>query len=444
MARNGFSHLRSDFGEGFVFGAATAAYQIEGGQTDGRGPSIWDSFAATPGNVVGRETGRVACDHYHLWPEDLDLLERAGFDAYRFSFAWPRIIPEGTGAINDTGIAFYDRLLDGMLERGLKPFATLYHWDLPSALQDKGGWMNRDVAGWFADYAEVIARYFGDRLEATATINEPWCVAFLSHYLGKHAPGYRDIRAAARASHHVLLAHGTAIAALRAAGLDNLGIVTNHEIAQPASERPEDAAAARLWDGIFNRWYLDGVLKGSYPGDVLDFFGEHMPEGFGRDLGTISAPIDWLGVNYYTRSLWRAGEDGQPEAVPGPLEKTDMGWEIYPQGLRDILLRIARDYPHVPLYVTENGMAEVEGLDDTRRVTFYDDHLGAVLEAQKQGADMRGYFAWSLLDNYEWAEGYAKRFGLVHVDYQTQTRTPKQSYAAFRNMLAPSQMREKV
>jgi len=444
MARNGFSHLRSDFGEGFVLGAATAAYQIEGGQTDGRGPSIWDSFAATPGNVVGRETGRVACDHYHLWPEDLDLLERAGFDAYRFSFAWPRIIPEGTGAINDKGIAFYDRLLDGMLERGLKPFATLYHWDLPSALQDKGGWMNRDIAGRFADYADVIARYFGDRLEATATINEPWCVAFLSHYLGKHAPGYRDIRAAARASHHVLLAHGTAIAALRAAGLDNLGIVTNHEIAQPASERPEDVAAARLWDGIFNRWYLDGVLKGSYPGDVLDFFGEHMPEGFGRDLETISAPIDWLGVNYYTRSLWRAGEDGQPEAVPGPLEKTDMGWEIYPQGLRDILLRIARDYPHVPLYVTENGMAEVEGLDDTRRVTFYDDHLGAVLEAQKQGADMRGYFAWSLLDNYEWAEGYAKRFGLVHVDYQTQTRTPKQSYAAFRNMLAPSRMREKV
>ena len=444
MARNGFSHLRSDFGEGFVLGAATAAYQIEGGQTDGRGPSIWDSFAATPGNVVGRETGRVACDHYHLWPEDLDLLERAGFDAYRFSFAWPRIIPEGTGAINDKGIAFYDRLLDGMLERGLKPFATLYHWDLPSALQDKGGWMNRDIAGRFADYADVIARYFGDRLEATATINEPWCVAFLSHYLGKHAPGYRDIRATARASHHVLLAHGTAIAALRAAGLDNLGIVTNHEIAQPASERPEDVAAARLWDGIFNRWYLDGVLKGSYPGDVLDFFGEHMPEGFGRDLETISAPIDWLGVNYYTRSLWRAGEDGQPEAVPGPLEKTDMGWEIYPQGLRDILLRIARDYPHVPLYVTENGMAEVEGLDDTRRVTFYDDHLGAVLEAQKQGADMRGYFAWSLLDNYEWAEGYAKRFGLVHVDYQTQTRTPKQSYAAFRNMLAPSRMREKV
>src|SRR5690606_11494466 len=251
MAANGFSHRRSDFGAGFVFGAATAAYQIEGGQTDGRGPSIWDSFAATPGNVVGQETGRIACDHYHRWPEDLDLLERAGFDAYRFSFAWPRLIPEGTGAINDEGIAFYDRLLDGMLERGLKPFATLYHWDLPSALQDRGGWLNRDIAGWFADYANVVARYFGDRLEATATINEPWCVAFLSHYLGKHAPGYRDIRAAARASHHVLLAHGTAIAALRAAGLDNLGIVTNHEIAQPASDRPEDMAAARLWDGIF-------------------------------------------------------------------------------------------------------------------------------------------------------------------------------------------------
>lgn len=431
-----FSHARADFGPDFVFGAATAAYQIEGGQYDGRGPSIWDSFGETPGNVIGRETGIVACDHYNRWPDDLDLLADGGFDAYRFSFAWPRILPEGTGAINDKGLAFYDRLLDGMLERGLKPYATLYHWDLPSALEDRGGWRNRDIAHWFADYAQIVARHFGDRLASVATINEPWCAAFLSHYLGVHAPGLRDIRAAARASHHILLAHGTAIAALRAAGLDNLGIVLNHETSQPASESPEDAQAASLYDGIYTRWYLDGVLKGSYPEDALGFFGPHMPMGYEDDLATIAAPIDWLGVNYYTRSLRRADPGGFSVSVPGPLDKSDMGWEIYPEGLEAHLLRIARDYPSIPILVTENGMAEVEGVDDPRRVDYFNRHLGAVRAAQDQGADVRGYFAWSLLDNYEWAEGYAKRFGIVHVDYETQQRTPKRSYEAFRRMLA--------
>ena len=432
-----FSFDRQQFGPRFTFGAATAAYQIEGGQMDGRGPSIWDSFSATPGNVRNGDTGRNACNHYELWPADLDLIRDAGFDAYRFSFAWPRLIPEGTGAVNAAGLDYYDRLVDGMLERGIKPYATLYHWDLPSALQDKGGWMNRDIASWFADYAVLIANKFGDRLEAIATINEPWCVAFLSHYLGIHAPGYRDLRATARAMHHVLFAHGTAIDALRANGAKNLGIVLNLEKSEAASDSAEDLAALDLGDALFNRWYLGGVLKGQYPQVVLDFLGEHMPAGYQADMDVVSRPLDWLGINYYTRSLYKASNTpGNPiEQVPGPLEKTDIGWEIYPKGLSDLLVRVSNEYTKIPLYVTENGMAEVEGEDDPRRVKYYDEHLKAVLTAREQGADVRGYFAWSLLDNYEWAEGYEKRFGLVHVDYKTQVRTPKASYRAFQGLL---------
>ena len=433
-----FSVERKDFGPNFTFGVATAAYQVEGGQTDGRGSSIWDTFSATPGNVKNGDTGRVACDHYNKWPEDLDLIRDGGFDGYRFSFAWPRLIPDGTGAVNQAGLDFYDRLIDGMLERGIKPFATLYHWDLPSPLQDQGGWMNRDIANWFADYAALVARHFGDRLAATATINEPWCVAFLSHYLGKHAPGYRDLRAAARAMHHVLFAHGTAMGALRAEGARNLGIVTNLQKCEPASDTQQDRDASDLFDGIFNRWYLDGLYKGQYPADIVKRLEPHLPEGFERDMEVVSAPLDWAGINYYSRSLLQ--HDPATPAFPtrpidGPLEKTDIGWEIYPSGLTDLLVRVSRDYTKVPLYVTENGMAEVEGDDDPRRVGYYDAHLKAVLEARAQGADVRGYFAWSLLDNYEWAEGYSSRFGIVHVDYATQKRTPKSSYRAFQGLL---------
>jgi len=433
-----FSLSRSDFGSDFVFGCATASYQIEGGQIDGRGISIWDTFSATPGNVHNGETGAVACDHYNRWPEDLDLIADAGFDAYRFSFAWPRLIPEGTGAVNEAGIAFYDRLIDGMLERGIKPFATIYHWDLPSTLQDRGGWMNRDIAGWLADYAALIGRKFGDRLTATATINEPWCVAFLSHYLGIHAPGYRDVRAAARAMHHVLFAHGTAVKALRAEGVGNIGIVTNLQKCEPASDSEADIAATHLFDGVFNRWYLDGVYKGEYPADIVERLAPHLPQGFADDMATVSTPLDWAGINYYSRSLLAADPDNKvfpATPVEGSLEKTEMGWEIYPKGLTDLLVRVANDYTGLPIYVTENGMAEVEGEDDPRRVTYYEDHLKAVRDARGQGADVRGYFAWSLLDNYEWAEGYNKRFGLVHADYETQKRTPKASYRAFQGML---------
>lgn len=433
-----FSFARPDFGPDFTFGVATAAYQIEGGQTDGRGSSIWDTFSATPGNVKNAENGTTACDHYNRWPEDLDLIRDGGFDAYRFSFSWPRLIPEGTGAINQVGLDFYDRLIDGMLERGIKPFATLYHWDLPSPLQDRGGWMNRDIGGWFAEYAALVAQKFGDRVHATATINEPWCVAFLSHFLGVHAPGLRDVRAAARAMHHVLYAHGRAVEALRANGAGNIGIVTNLQKCEPASQTEADTAASHLFDGIFNRWYLDGVYKGQYPADIVELFSAHLPEKFEDDMKTVSAPLDWAGINYYSRSLLQ--HDPSNPAFPvkpieGPLEKTEMDWEIYPKGLTDLLVRVSRDYTRLPLYVTENGMAEVEGNEDPRRVTYYEDHLKAVLAARNEGADVRGYFAWSLLDNFEWAEGYEKRFGLVHVNYETQKRTPKSSYRAFQGLL---------
>jgi beta-glucosidase len=433
-----FSISRQDFGPNFVFGAATASYQIEGAFTaDGRGPSIWDTFSATPGNVKNGDTGAIADDHYHRWPADLDLIRDGGFDAYRFSIAWPRLIPEGTGAVNQAGIDFYDRLIDGMLERGIKPFMTLYHWDLPSALQDRGGWMNRDIAGWFADYAALCARHYGDRVTAIATINEPWCVAFLSHYLGIHAPGYRDMRAAARAMHHVLYAHGAAVASLRAEGGKNIGIVTNLQKSEPASGSAADAEATELFDGIFNGWYLGGLYKGQYPARVVKMFEPYLPQGFERDMPVVSAPLDWAGVNYYSRSLI-AADPGNPagfKQVEGNLEKTDIGWEIYPKGLADLLVRVSNDYTKVPIYVTENGMAEVDGDDDPRRVRYYEDHLKAVLAARAAGADVRGYFAWSLMDNFEWAEGYSKRFGIVGVDYETQERKPRSSYRAFQGML---------
>ena len=429
-----FSIERKDLGPNFLFGTATAAYQIEGGQGDGRGPCIWDTFSATPGNVKNRDSGLIACDHYHRWPGDLDLIRDGGFEAYRFSLAWPRLIPEGTGAINQQGLDFYDRLIDGMLERGLKPYATLYHWDLPSALQDKGGWMNRDIAGWFADYAALVGKHFGDRLAATATINEPWCVAYLSHFLGVHAPGYRDLRATARAMHHVLLAHGTAIDALRGEGVKNLGIVLNLEKAEPASDTPEDQAAFDIGDALFNRWYLGGVFKGQYPEELTTALAPHRPADYQKDMETVSRPLDWLGINYYTRGLYAADPNAPFGAgkVAGPLEKSDLGWEIHPRGLTDLLVRVSREYTKLPLYVTETGMSET---NDDRRVKFYDDHLRAVANAQAQGADVRGFFAWSLLDNYEWAEGYTSRFGIVHVDYATQLRTPKGSYRAFQGML---------
>jgi beta-glucosidase len=432
-----FSHDRTDFGPDFLFGIAMAAHQIEGGQTDGRGSSIWDTFAATPGNTKNADTGKIACDHYNRWPEDLDLIKDAGFDAYRFSFAWPRLIPEGTGARNHAGFDFYDRLIDGMLERGIKPLATLYHWDLPSALQDRGGWMNRDTAYAFADYAAEAARHFGDRLESIATFNEPWCVTVLSHFMGIHAPGYRDVRATARAMHHVLLAHGLGVTAMRDSGTKaKLGIVVNMEKTEPFSQNAEDVEAAALGDDIFNRFFLDGVVKGTYPDRVVKILEPYLPTKWQDDMATLSPPIDWIGVNYYTRSLYK-----YDETVPvfpftqsrGDLEKSNIGWEIYPQALTEFLVRASKDYPGLPIYVTENGMSET---DEAKRIDFFDKHFAAIIDAQRQGADIRGYIAWTLIDNFEWAEGYGPKFGIVGMDSATRDRKPKDSYHAFRQMLA--------
>ena len=435
---------RFDFPEGFVFGAATAAYQIEGSSFGGCGPSHWDTFSATPGNVKGTESGAIACDHYHRWGDDLDLLHAAKMDGYRFSTSWARVMPDGV-TVNPDGLEFYDRLVDGMLARGLKPFQTLYHWEMPSALADKGGWTNRDTCFRFADFAEAITRKLGDRVSAIATINEPWCVSWLSHFWGIHAPGMRDIRATARSMHHILLAHGAAVERLRGMGQPNLGIVLNFDYAQPASASAEDQTAAAQWDGVFNRWFIEGITKGTYPANVLEGLGPHMPDAWQDDMPLIGQRLDWLGVNYYTRHInahdatapWPHLKDGQ-----GDLPKTQMGWEIYPDGLHHFLTRMARDYVgDLPLYVTENGMANADVLQDGAvsddvRTDFLFSHLEATKRAIADGANVKGFFYWSLLDNYEWAEGYEKRFGLVHVDYQTLARVPKSSYHALARALA--------
>ncbi|MBS8226690.1 GH1 family beta-glucosidase [Vannielia litorea] len=434
-------HTRADFPEGFLFGTATSAYQIEGHAQGGAGRTQWDDFAATPGNVVGAENGARACDHFNMWPQDLDLIAQAGIDVYRFSLSWARVMPDGVGPANPEGVGFYDRLVDGMLERGLKPAATLYHWELPSALLDKGGWRNRDIAKWFADYAYTIMSTLGDRIWSAAPINEPWCVGWLSHFMGLHAPGLRDIRATARAMHHVCLAHGEAIAAMRSLGMGNLGAVFNFEYAQAADDTPEAALAARRYDGIYNRWFRSGIFKGEYPEDVLEGLGPHMPEGWQDDFATITAPLDWCGLNYYTRKLISPAPD-QPwphcTEGAGDLPKTQVGWEIYPEGLFHFLTDTASNYTgDLPLYVTENGMAwdDTPGEPDEVRIAYLDAHLGAVRHALDAGVPVKGYYIWSLLDNFEWSLGYGPRFGLVHVDYDSLQRTPKASYEALKAAL---------
>ncbi|SEM83145.1 beta-glucosidase [Pseudorhodobacter antarcticus] len=435
---------RADFPKGFLFGAATSAYQIEGHAFGGAGRTHWDDFAATPGNVVRAENGARACDHYHQWQGDFDLLQAAGFDVYRFSTSWARVMPDGRGAVNQAGLDYYDRLVDGMLARGLKPAATLYHWELPSALADMGGWRNRDIADWFADYTAVVMARIGDRIWSAAPINEPWCVSWLSHFLGHHAPGLRDIRATARAMHHVGLAHGLSIAVMRELGMGNLGAVCNMEYAAPADDSAASAAAASLYDGYYNRWFLSAMFKGEYPADVLAGLAPHMPQGWQDDMATINAPVDWVGLNYYTRKLIAADPGPWPHLreVDGPLPKTEMGWEIYPEGLEHFIRRTARDYSgDVPIYVTENGMAGADRLiagavDDHPRIDYLAQHLAAVQRCAADGLPVQGYFTWSLLDNYEWALGYDKRFGLIHVDFETLQRTPKASYHALRAALS--------
>ena len=435
---------RKDFPEGFEFGVATSAYQIEGSDFGGCGRSQWDDFAATPGNVVRGENGAIACDHYSRWPDDLDLIRDCGMDSYRFSTSWARVMPEGRGQVNQQGLDYYERLVDGLLERGIKPYATLYHWELPSAILDMGGWRNRDIADWFADFTEVIMGRIGDRVHAAATFNEPWCIAWLSHFLGHHAPGVKDIRAATRAMHHVLLAHGKAIQTMRGLGMDNLGVVMNFEYAQPVDDTPQAKDAAALYDGIYNRWFLGGVFNQAYPEDVLAEIGEHLPENYQDDFPTIAAPVDWLGVNYYTRKIIAPNDSGQfpyHNEVEGPLPKTAMEWEVYPQGLHHFLTWADREYTKgLPIYVTENGMASYDEVEDGEvadptRIDYLNQHVAAVKQAVDEGVPVKGYFVWSLLDNYEWSLGYDKRFGLVHVDFESLERTPKGSYWALQEAL---------
>ena len=391
--------------------------------------------------MVRNEDGAVACDHYHRWEEDLDLLQSGGFDAYRFSTSWARVMPDGV-TVNEEGLAFYDKLVDGILARGMKPFLTLYHWDLPSALADKGGWTNRETAERFADYAEVVMARIGDRVARTATINEPWCVSWLSHFEGHHAPGQRDIRATARAMHHIQLAHGLAVERLRAKGYGNLGVVLNFSEILPHGEGAE--RAVDISDAISNRWFIESVAKGTYPEILLDGLGQYMPEGWQDDMKTISTPIDWLGINYYSRAIVSDAPDApwpSTQGHEGPLPKTQMGWEIYPEGLKNLILRMKNDYVgDLPICITENGMAwadeVVDGqVDDAERRAYIKAHTSAVREAIAGGANVEGFFYWSLLDNYEWAFGYEKRFGIVHVDFETLKRTPKSSFLALKAAL---------
>jgi beta-glucosidase len=434
---------RYKFNEDFVWGVATSSYQIEGAaRDDGRGPSIWDAFCSVPGKVVNGENGDVACDHYHRLDQDLDMMADLGIKAYRFSIAWPRIQPDGKGAFNEKGLAFYDRLVDGLLKRGMQPFATLYHWDLPLALQQtQQGWENRDTAYRFVDYARRIGSVLGDRLASIATHNEPWCTAWLGNATGYFAPGNESVRKAAHVAHHLLLSHGLALQALRADGVKApLGIVLNQSSADGATNSPEDQAAASLEYAKFVRWYMDPIFKGEYPAEALQWYGENGPQEVIRegDFGIIGTPLDFLGINYYTRIFASASGTKRP---PGALGFTDMDWEIYPQGLTELLTKLNAEYTLPPIYITENGCAARDTLENGRvhddgRIEFLDLHLAALSDAASRGVNVAGYFAWSLMDNFEWASGYAKRFGMVYVDYASQKRTPKDSAYWYRDVIA--------
>ena len=431
-ADNALAALAARFPAGFVWGTATSAFQIEGAASEGgRGDSIWDVFCRQPGAILDGSNGDIACDHYHRLDDDLDLLASLGLRAYRFSIAWPRVQPAGSGPWNEEGMAFYDRLISGLLARGIAPHITLYHWDLPQPLQDAGGWAARVTVERFVDYAREIGRRFGQRVASIATHNEPWVVAILGHEAGIFAPGVRSRRAAFQVAHHLLLSHGLALRALRGDGVGcPLGIVLNQSPCDPATSAPADVARARLEDGLLVRWYMDPLFKGSYPEDVWTHLGEDVPEVLPGDLAAIHVPLDFLGLNYYTRNVVDA--NGVVDAAKCGTEHTAMGWEIRPASLRELLLRLHRDYALPPFYIMENGAAFddeiVDGeVPDVRRVRYLETHLAAVADAVAAGVPVRGYFVWSLLDNFEWAQGYTKRFGIVHVDYATQRRLPKQS-----------------
>ena len=439
--------IASSYPAGFVWGAATAAYQIEGAwDADGKGLGIWDEFCRRKGAIERGETGDVACDHYHRWREDVQLMADLGLTGYRFSVSWPRVIPMGTGSVNSSGLDFYGRLVDALLEHGIRPLVTLYHWDLPQALQEQGGWTSPDSPEWFAAYADEVVRRLGDRVVDWVTVNEPEVVAFAGHAAGVHAPGLKDWRLALRAAHSLLLGHGLAAAAIRSASpTARVGIALNLSTCLPATASPEDIAAARRADGQLNRWFLDPLHGRGYPADMVELYGELMPENAVAELATWAGGLDFLGVNYYSRRIVRASNAGplKIRAVkPDGAAFTDMGWEVYPGGLREILARVHADYQPPALLITENGAAFEDAvnphdgrIEDVRRRDYLVAHLRSAAAAIRAGIPLRAYFVWSLMDNFEWSFGYSKRFGLYHVDYGTQRRTLKASGHWYRSLI---------
>src|SRR5450830_1446851 len=449
QGRTGASGKMTNFKKDFVFGVATSSYQIEGAAAeDGRTPSIWDAFCRVPGNVYEGQTGDIACDHYHRYKEDVRILRELGVDSYRFSISWPRVFP-AYGVYNPKGMQFYKDLIHELQENGIEPVATLYHWDLPMWAYERGGWLNRESVTWFKEYATRVFEELNDSVKSWITHNEPFCASILGYDLGIHAPGHKDLGEALIAAHHILLSHGVAVQAFRECGFrdSKIGITLNLTPSSPASNSREDMEAASRSDGLSNRWFLDPVFRSSYPEDMKEAFGKIVGDfDFIRDgdLQTISARNDFLGVNYYTRSLVKFVQDGvlNYQEVPGdPKNTTAMGWEICPEALYDLILRLRREYTQIPIYITENGAAFDDVLTndkhvhDAQRIDYIKAHLSKIAEANMQGANVQGYFLWSLLDNFEWACGYSKRFGIVHVDFGTQERSLKDSALWYRDTI---------
>lgn len=450
-----------EFPPDFVWGVATSAQQIEGAaNVAGRGESIWDRFATKAGRIADGTDPRVTCDHYHRWREDVDALRWLGVNAYRFSIAWPRVLPTGSGRVNSLGLDFYDALTDRLLAHGITPYPTLYHWDLPQRLQEKGGWTSRATVDAFLRFTDAVTRRLGDRIQTWVTHNEPWCVSHLGHEVGVHAPGRRDPMAGFTTAHHVLLSHGRAVEVIRrnVPGA-RVGIVNILMPVHAASPSEADADAARQVDGAFNRWYMDPLYRASYPADAIadrmragHLRGPELPFVHPGDLATIATPTDFLGVNYYSRALVRSGPDGRPEAVKQapPEQLTAMGWEVHPPGLHEVLSRVHRDYAPPAIYVTENGAAYPDDpqagpsgpFTDTARVQYLHTHLAEALRARRDGVPLQGYFAWSFMDNFEWAEGLSKRFGLYHVDFRTLRRTARESAWYFRDVITRGTLAE--
>lgn len=441
------SNITRVFPRDFQWGVATAAYQVEGAaQEDGRGPSIWDTFSRIPGRIVNGDTGNVACDHYHRMTDDVALLSSLGVSHYRFSIGWPRVLPTGrVTPVNQKGLDFYHRLVDALLDHGVNPVITLYHWDLPEALQQHGGWLNRDTSQAFAEYAGLMVETLGDRVKRWITHNEPWCTAVLGHMTGQHAPGIQEPGAALTVAHHVLLSHGLAAQAMRAVSHDlSVGITLNLSTVYGQDNSELTERAVSLQDAFANRWYLDPLFYGRYPDALESIFGQ-MPEVEPKDMAVIRQPLDFLGVNYYSSQIVTANSQnphGWPvtHVTPEALV-TDMGWPVMPHGLTDLLVRLSHDYGPIPLVITENGAAYPDILQggkvvDTDRIQYLESHINAVADALKHGADIRGYYVWSLMDNYEWAYGYTKRFGIVYVDFDTQERILKQSAHWYREFLS--------